>query len=133
MFIKIYIIALAIYLALDLVWITIVAKKIYSEGLGFLTREHPKLIVGAILYPLLVGGLTFFVILPALYNQSIIYNVLAGSLFGAVVYGSYDLTNYSTVKKWPLSITVIDMVWGITISSTVALLTYLISLQLGFA
>lgn len=132
MFLKLYTLALVFYLALDLVWITIVAKRLYKDGLGFLTREKPNLIVGAIIYPLIVGGLVYFVIMPALLNDSTTYTVMAGAFFGAVVYGAYDLTNYSTVKNWPISITIIDILWGMTLSSTVALITYLVSTRLGF-
>lgn len=131
MFLKLYIIALTFFLALDLVWITIVAKKLYSEGLSFLTSEHPNLIVGAIIYPLITAGLVYFVVMPARLNDSAVYTVLTGALFGAIVYGAYDLTNYSTIKKWPLSITVIDIIWGMTLLSMVALLTYIVSIRLG--
>ena len=37
---------------------------------------------------------------------------ILGALFGLVVYGVYDLTNYSTLREWPLRLTIADIVWG---------------------
>jgi uncharacterized membrane protein len=36
-----------------------------------------------------------------------------GGLFGLVLYGVYDLTNYSLLKDWTLAVTVMDITWGI--------------------
>ena len=37
---------------------------------------------------------------------------LRGALLGLAAYGAYDLTNQATLKNWPLSITIVDMLWG---------------------
>jgi uncharacterized membrane protein len=33
-------------------------------------------------------------------------------LFGLVVYGVYDFTNYSTLRQWPFVLTLADVAWG---------------------
>ena len=35
-----------------------------------------------------------------------------GALFGLVVYGVYDFTNYSTLRQWPLVLALADTAWG---------------------
>lgn len=35
-----------------------------------------------------------------------------GALFGLVVYGVYDFTNYSTLRQWPFVLTLADVAWG---------------------
>ena len=35
-----------------------------------------------------------------------------GAVLGLVVYGVYDLTNYSTLAQWPAMVTLADLVWG---------------------
>jgi uncharacterized membrane protein len=35
-----------------------------------------------------------------------------GALFGLVVYGVYDFTNYSTLRQWPFVVTLADVAWG---------------------
>ena len=40
-----------------------------------------------------------------------------GALVGAVLYGLYDLTNYSTFTKWTLEMTIVDILWGTFVCS----------------
>jgi uncharacterized membrane protein len=41
-------------------------------------------------------------------------------LFGLVVYGVYDFTNYSTLRQWPLMLTLADTAWGTLASAAAA-------------
>jgi uncharacterized membrane protein len=50
---------------------------------------------------------------------------LYGAFFGFVTYATYDLTNLSTVKDWPVLVTVVDLAWGTTLSLLVSVLGFL--------
>jgi len=43
-----------------------------------------------------------------------------GALFGLVVYGVYDFTNYSTLRQWPFVLTLADTGWGVLASAAAA-------------
>ena len=45
---------------------------------------------------------------------AVAFMVLDGvwALFGLVVYGVYDFTNYSTRRQWPFVVTLADVAWG---------------------
>ena len=43
-----------------------------------------------------------------------------GTLFGLVVYGVYDFTNYATLRQWPFVLTVADVAWGTVASAACA-------------
>ena len=43
-----------------------------------------------------------------------------GALFGLVVYGVYDFTNYSTLRQWPFVLTLADVAWGTVASAACA-------------
>ena len=43
-----------------------------------------------------------------------------GALFGLVVYGVYDFTNYSTLRQWPFVLTLADVAWGAAASAVAA-------------
>jgi uncharacterized membrane protein len=57
--------------------------------------------------------------------------IFFGALYGLVVYGTYDLTNYSLVKDWPLTITLVDMAWGTFACATVSTWMYWLNRALG--
>jgi uncharacterized membrane protein len=75
-------------------------------------------------YLVFIGGLVFFVIQPAIEKQSLTYAIGAGAFLGFLCYATYDLTNLATLKNWPLTITVIDLIWGSVLSASVSAITY---------
>ncbi len=121
-----YAIALVIFLAIDMVWLTLIAKSLYAQHLGYLMAPKAKLLVAFLFYLLFVVGLQFFVLNPALASGSWKTALFAGMFFGLVTYATYDLTNLATVKDWPVLITAIDLVWGSFVSGVTALLSFLV-------
>ena len=74
--------------------------------------------LGAIVcYILLIGGLNYFIISR---NRSI----PEAFLFGLVIYGVYESTNYATLKKWTPGVAIMDTVWGGILMSLTTYLTY---------
>jgi uncharacterized membrane protein len=44
--------------------------------------------------------------------------------FGLITYSTYDLTNLATIKDWPLTITIIDLIWGTFLGGLTSFLSY---------
>lgn len=123
---KNYFIAFFIFLIIDAIWLALIAKNLYARNLGYLMKDSPNLIAAFIFYMIFVAALLVFVINPALNKKSISSAILMGALFGFVTYATYDLTNLATIKDWPLNITIIDLIWGSFLSSSVSTLSYII-------
>jgi len=121
-----YLLVLAVFLVLDIVWIGFVAKKFYNKMLGYLMKKKPNWVAAIIFYLLYVSGILFFVVGPALSSDSISYAIFAGAFFGLLSYATYDLTNLATVKGWPLKLTVIDLVWGSVLTSVTSVLSFIL-------
>lgn len=83
-----------------------------------------------IFYLLFIIGLITFVILPAIEKHSWSHALLFGALFGLITYATYDLTNLATLKEWPVVVTIVDLVWGMVLSASVSLVTYLIATKI---
>jgi uncharacterized membrane protein len=126
MFIKLFIIALPVLFLIDMVWLLLVARKFYSEKIGFLMKPDVNYIAVIIFYLVFIAGLVSFVIAPATEKQSWTHALLYGIFFGLVTYATYDLTNLATIKDWPTTVTIVDLVWGMMLSGSVSLVTYLI-------
>ena len=126
-----YLIALGIFLAIDMLWLTVIAKQLYADRLGYLMAPKPNLLAALAFYLLFVVGLMVFVIQPALVSGSWLQALLAGLFFGLVTYATYDLTNLATIKDWPLLITAIDLLWGSAVSGVTALLSYWVIKLIG--
>jgi uncharacterized membrane protein len=131
MFLKLYLIALPVFLGIDIVWLTLVSKNFYARQIGYLLAKNPNLFAAFIFYLIFIAGLIVFVIAPAIDKKMWTYPVLAGAFFGLVTYATYDLTNLASVKHWPIIVTIVDLIWGMVISATVSIITYLIALKFG--
>lgn len=128
---KSFLLTLTIFLGFDFFWLTVVAKNFYAKHLGFLIKNPPDLVAALVFYLLFVIGLLFLVLIPSLEKQSVNRALLLGALFGLVCYATYDLTNLATIKNWPLIITIIDLIWGTTLSATVSTIAYLLIKKLN--
>ena len=127
MFVKLFLVALPVFFAIDMVWLAVVAKNFYQKQIGFLMKPDINWLAAIIFYLLFITGLAIFVITPAMVKQSWVHALLYGALFGLVTYATYDLTNLATVKDWPLLVTVVDLVWGSVLAASVSGITYLIA------
>jgi uncharacterized membrane protein len=119
-----YLIALGVFLVIDLVWLSVIAKSLYARYLGYLMAPKPNLLAAFVFYALFILGLLFFVINPALRQESWQVALFTGMFFGLVTYATYDLTNLATIRDWPILITIIDLIWGTTVSGITATLSY---------
>jgi uncharacterized membrane protein len=127
MFIKLFLIALPVFFAIDIAWLVLVAKKFYQQQIGFLMKPDINWFAAIIFYLLFIAGLVIFVISPAVEKHSWLHALLFGALFGLVTYATYDLTNLATMKDWPLLVTVVDLVWGTVLAASISGITYFIS------
>ncbi|MBN2540094.1 MAG: DUF2177 family protein [Bacilli bacterium] len=123
-FLKMYLVAFVVFLAVDAVWLTFVANKFYKEHLGFLMKETPNYVAALIFYLVFIVGLVYFVIQPGIDAQSISKIIIGGLLFGFITYATYDLTNLATVKDWPIIVTIVDLAWGSVLSTVISVATY---------
>ena len=118
--IKLYFLALVIFLGIDALWLGLVAPGFYRSQIGHLMAETPNLFAAGIFYLLFVGALVYFVIEPALRLGSTRDAWVRGALFGLVTYATYDLTNLATLRDWPLFVTIVDLAWGTILTAGTA-------------
>jgi uncharacterized membrane protein len=131
MFIKLYLIALPVFFAIDMFWLGIVAKNFYRAQIGFLMKSDINWVAAILFYLLFIVGLILFVIAPALEKGSWTHALLFGAFFGLITYATYDLTNLATLKDWPLMVTLVDLAWGAVLAASVSTATYFIASKLG--
>lgn len=127
---KQFLVAFTTFLAIDGLWLTLIAKNFYAKHLGFLMTKTPNLTAAGIFYIIYVFTMVVLIISPALQKGSLMSAVLTGALFGLCAYATYDLTNLATIKDWPLLVTIVDLIWGTVLSAAVAGISYLVLTKL---
>lgn len=122
-----YVATAIVFLAIDYVWLTQVATRFYFDRIGHLLMEKPNLTAAGVFYIIYVVGIVIFAVLPALKNESLAYAIMYGALFGFFTYATYDVTNYATLRDWPVMVAVVDVAWGTVLSAVSAALGYLLT------
>jgi uncharacterized membrane protein len=108
-----------IFISIDFVYLNLM-KSYFENQIMKIQNSKLKLnLLGIILcYLFLIIGLNYFIIKP----KRSIYDAF---LFGLIIYGVYETTNYSLLKDWSIITVLIDTLWGgILFAST----TYIVNL-----
>ncbi len=129
MLIKLYLITLPVFFAIDMLWLWLVAKNFYREQIGSLLRTEFNWAAAILFYLIFIFGLVIFVIQPAVEKQSAMHALIYGALFGGISYATYDLTNLATLKGWTLLVTAVDMTWGVVLWALVSYVAYSIAIK----
>jgi uncharacterized membrane protein len=126
-----YILTTIVFFAIDMVWLGYIAKNLYRKYLGALLSDSVNWTAAIIFYLVFIVGIFIFVILPAVEKQSVLRALLYGAVFGFITYATYDLTNYATLKGFPLNIVIIDLAWGAVLTAVVSFAGYYITRWVG--
>jgi uncharacterized membrane protein len=118
-----FLIAFAIYLLIDAVWLSTAGPTLYATELKGMLLDNPNFVIAVAFYALYSLGVVMFVVRPA--GGDVIYALRMGALFGLVAYATYDMTNLATLKGFTTKIAIIDLVWGTVLSASVSSLTVL--------
>jgi uncharacterized membrane protein len=114
-----YLLTLVTFLAIDAVWLGVIASGMYKRELGHLLAPNVRWGAAAVFYLLYVAGVLVLVVLPNL-DAPLSRVLLLGAVFGLVAYATYDLTNLATLLRWPLRVTVLDLIWGTFLTAATA-------------
>jgi uncharacterized membrane protein len=126
-FLKLYAIAVVVFLIIDLTWLGVVARSFYQAQIGHLMRTNVNWAAAIVFYAIFVVGIIVLAVWPAVDRQSLGHAVVLGALLGLVTYAAYDLTNLATLDGFPFKVVVVDMVWGTVLCAAVSGITYLAS------
>lgn len=108
---------LIVYCAIDAVWLSVMAPRMYKPTLRDILLKDFKLGPAIVLYLAYPAGILVFATLPALEAGSVKPAFIYGALLGALAYATYDLTNYATLRNWTLRMTAIDIIWGAVVTA----------------
>jgi uncharacterized membrane protein len=95
-----------VFVCLDALYLNLV-KNYFSKQVQNIQGSEIKVnyLAAVICYIFLIIGLNYFIIRP---NRS----VNDAFLFGIVIYGVYETTNWAIFKNWSVFSVILDTLWG---------------------
>jgi len=113
------------FLALDAVWLTMAADRLYRPHLGPLLMDRFAPAPAVAFYLIYLAGIMFLAVAPAVSSGRLTGALLRGAALGFVAYATYDLTNQATLKGWSTTVTLADLCWGTFVTSAATTVGYL--------
>ena len=129
LFTTLYALSVPIFFLIDMLWLGVIARDFYQTRLAGLLGDV-NWVAAIIFYLIFLVGLTFFAIYPSVEARSLASALILGALFGFFTYATYDLTNLATLNDWPLTVALVDIVWGTVLGASVSAGTYVLYLRL---
>tara|TARA_B100001057_G_C22390022_1_gene771885 strand:- start:285 stop:659 length:375 start_codon:yes stop_codon:yes gene_type:complete len=121
---KTIILSSVLFLAIDAIYLTSFSNffnKLVKNIQGSKIKFN---VLGAVIcYIFLILGLNYFILSR---NKS----PFEASLFGLVIYGVYESTNYAIFDKWSLEALMLDTIWGGILFYLTTFLTYKLNKKL---
>jgi len=115
-----YLAAAVVMVAIDMLWLGLVAKTMYQQAIGHLMADQPNVAAAGVFYALYALGLMLFAVAPHADAADFGKTMVMGALLGLFAYATYDLSNLATLRNWPVGLTVIDIAWGTVLSAVTA-------------
>ena len=118
-----FITILILFILLDMIWFSISVSNIYTPAFTKIQGAPPsyRITGGLFAWVLLALGVYLFV-LPM--SKSSTDAFIYGAIFGLIVFGVYNGTNYATFKDWNMNIFLSDVIYGTAVTSIISLITY---------
>lgn len=129
-YLSLYLLTAVVFFAIDMLWLGWLARDFYREKLAFVLSNETNWAAAIIFYLMYIGGILYFAVVPGLRAGDWQTALLNGALFGFFCYATYDLTNMATIREWPLIVVIVDIIWGMVLTGTVAFAGYWIGRKL---
>lgn len=116
-----YIATAIVFFGIDFLWLSKLAVNFYKREIGGLMLAKPNFVAAGIFYLFYIAGIVYFAVEPALWDGNAGEALLSGAIFGFLAYGTYDMTNLSTLKGWTWRLCVVDIIWGTVLTGGAAI------------
>lgn len=126
-FVIAYVSSAVAFLAMDSVWLTLMAERLYRPSIGHLMLDKFQYGPAVLFYAIYVIGVVVLAVSPALDKGQWSSALLLGGLLGLVAYGAYDMTNQATLRGWPWRLTLIDLCWGTVVTGVASTVGYAVT------
>ncbi|SIO01398.1 Uncharacterized membrane protein [Rhodovulum sp. ES.010] len=107
-----YLVTAVVFLAVDAFMLKTVMRPLFERHVGDWLLENPRMGAAAAFYLAYVAGLVYLVSWPALQAGDPRQALIQGAIVGAMAYGTYEFTNWATLKNWSVVQVAVDTAWG---------------------
>lgn len=120
-----------IFFAVDFIGLRYLVKPVFDRHVAHLFADPFRAVPALLFYLGYVAGILWFVSVPALRAGDPVAALVGGIALGLLAYGTYEFTNYATLRDWSMEQVAIDTIWGGALTGFSALAGVMIVRALG--
>lgn len=115
-----YLATALVFLVLDALMLNLVLAPMFRAQLGETMLASPRFGPAVVFYLFYIAGVLWLVSLPALRDGVPVQALINGAILGAVAYGTYEFTNFATLRGWSWQMVITDVIWGAVLTGVSA-------------
>lgn len=124
----IFLLVFLFYIIFDALWFTVFSyKNIYQPQFQLINQNKMKIRKTSAICTYFVLSLGLSLLIYFFYPITVQESFLLGVVYGFVVYGVYNGTNFSTLNQYKLKTVVVDSTWGMVVSGIISIMISLLS------
>jgi len=101
-----------IFFVADAIGLRLLIKPVFERHVEHLFADPFRAVPAALFYLGYVVGVLWFVSVPAWRAGDPMAALVGGIALGLMAYGTYEFTNYATLRDWSMEQVAIDTIWG---------------------
>ena len=111
---------LIFFIIAEMIVLTNIIQPLFKKHIGFLMKEDTNFSIAAIFYFVYVAGVFWFASRAGIKSESFSVAIFSGAFLGLLAFGTYEITNYVILKDWKIELVLVDTLWGIVITGSMA-------------
>lgn len=126
-----YAVTAVIFFVADAIGLRLLIKPVFERHIAHLFADPFRVVPALLFYLGYVAGLLWFVSIPALRADDPVAALISGVILGLMAYGTYEFTNYATLRDWSIEQVTVDTIWGGVLTGFSAWLGVMIARAIG--
>lgn len=115
-----FLVTSVVFLVADALMLRFVIQPIFQQHLGSQLLDGLRLAPATLFYLVYMFGIIWFAGMPALRNDDPFSALINGAILGFVAYGTYELTSWTVMRDWHVSMVAVDWAWGTVVTGLAA-------------
>ena len=115
---------LIFFIFAEMIVLTNIMQPLFKKHIGFLMKEDTDFSIAAIFYFIYVAGVFWVATRAGIKSESYLVAIFSGAFLGLLAFGTYEITNYVILKDWKIELVIVDTLWGIIITGSMAYVGY---------
>ena len=107
-----YVSTALIFFVIDALGLKLLIRPVFERHVSHLFADPFRVVPAAVFYFGYIAGVLWFVSIAALRTNDPLSALVGGVALGLFAYGTYEFTNYATLRDWSFEQVAIDTLWG---------------------